>query len=141
MPGHARVCPACSAFNPSAAYRCTRCGRALSATTPVAELVAAQRLAAERAAGQPLGERAVAGAGTAASVASVAPPPRRAHDETEDVSDEMIGLGVAMLVLGALITGITYAAAGGGGTYVITTGLFMVGVIRILQGIARKLGG
>lgn len=40
------------------------------------------------------------------------------------------GLGcVGLLALGGIITGITYAMAGPGGTYVATTGLFLVGVV------------
>lgn len=58
-----------------------------------------------------------------------------------DDAVELIGTGVALLVLGGVITGFTYSAASGGGTYVVTTGLFVVGAIRILQGIGRAFGG
>lgn len=52
-------------------------------------------------------------------------------------SNLLIGLG--MIVLGLIITGVSYSSASsgsGGGHYVITTGLFVVGVIRIFRGLA-----
>jgi hypothetical protein len=42
------------------------------------------------------------------------------------------GLGLA--ALGGIITGVTYAAASGGGTYVITWGLIAVGGWNFLRG-------
>jgi hypothetical protein len=51
-------------------------------------------------------------------------------------SNLLIGLG--MIVLGLIITGVSYSSASsgsGGGHYVITTGLFVVGVIRIFKGL------
>lgn len=52
-----------------------------------------------------------------------------------------IGCGLAMLIVGGLITGITYLAASGpgGGTYFVTTGLFIVGTITLIAGIIQYL--
>ena len=52
-----------------------------------------------------------------------------------------MGCGLAMLIVGGLITGITYLAASGpgGGTYVVTTGLFIVGTITLIAGIIQYL--
>lgn len=52
---------------------------------------------------------------------------------------KQIGCGLLMLVVGGIITGITWAAASGGGTYIITTGLLVVGAINLLIGIFRWL--
>ncbi|MFQ5826521.1 MAG: hypothetical protein ACE5IA_04095, partial [Dehalococcoidia bacterium] len=52
---------------------------------------------------------------------------------------KQIGCGLLMLVVGGIITGITYAAASGGGAYIITTGLFIVGGINLLIGLYRWL--
>jgi len=47
-----------------------------------------------------------------------------------------LGIGVAMLAIGGVITGATYSSASsGGGHYVVTTGLFLVGAINVLRGI------
>ena len=48
---------------------------------------------------------------------------------------ETIGIGIFFLVLGAIITGVTYSAASSGGSYVVTTGLFLVGGWMILKGL------
>lgn len=50
-----------------------------------------------------------------------------------------IGCGVLMLVIGGIVTGVTYSAAEGGGTYVITTGLFIVGGITLISGLYKWL--
>lgn len=58
--------------------------------------------------------------------------------QSEGSSDVLIGLG--LIVLGLIITGVTYFAASNsptGGRYVITTGLFVVGVIRVFKGMAN----
>ena len=47
--------------------------------------------------------------------------------------------GSGFLALGAIITGITYSMASGGGHYVITTGLFAVGGIYIVYGLFKFL--
>ena len=46
-----------------------------------------------------------------------------------------IGVGIGFVLLGSVITGITYSAAKSGGSYVITTGLFLVGGWIVLKGI------
>jgi lipoprotein-releasing system permease protein len=47
-----------------------------------------------------------------------------------------IALGIALIVVGAAITGISYVNAPySGGRYVITSGLFIVGILRIVRGI------
>ena len=52
-----------------------------------------------------------------------------------------IGCGLAMLIVGGLVTGITYLAASGpeGGTYLVTTGLFICGAITLVVGIVQYL--
>jgi curved DNA-binding protein CbpA len=50
-----------------------------------------------------------------------------------------IGCGLLMLVVGGVITGVTYAAAEGGGIYVVTTGLFIVGGITLIVGLYKWL--
>lgn len=51
-----------------------------------------------------------------------------------------IGCGLLMLIVGGIITGLTYSAASeGGGTYVVTTGLFLIGGITLLVGIYKWL--
>ena len=55
---------------------------------------------------------------------------------------KQIGCGFLMLIVGGIITGISYWAASGvlgGGTYIVTTGLFIVGGINLLIGIIRWL--
>jgi hypothetical protein len=47
--------------------------------------------------------------------------------------------GIGLLVLGGIITLGTYSAASGGGTYVVTTGLFVVGGINLVRGIYYQL--
>ncbi|MBA7676802.1 hypothetical protein ES703_85047 [subsurface metagenome] len=46
-----------------------------------------------------------------------------------------IGCGVLMLIVGGIITGLTYTAAAGGGYYFVTTGLFIAGVLAVLRGL------
>ena len=52
---------------------------------------------------------------------------------------KQIGCGLLMLVVGGIITGLGYAAASGGGTYLITTGLFIVGGITLIMGLYKWL--
>lgn len=52
-----------------------------------------------------------------------------------------VGIGVGFLALGGIITAATYSATSPGGTYVITTGLFLVGAIMILKGLWRTMVG
>jgi hypothetical protein len=56
-----------------------------------------------------------------------------------EVAGQYFLKGIVFLVLGAVITGITYSLASGGGTYVVTTGLFVVGGINIIIGIFKFL--
>jgi hypothetical protein len=46
-----------------------------------------------------------------------------------------VGLGMAMVVVGLLITGLSFEAAksAGGGTYVVTTGILVVGVLTSIK--------
>jgi hypothetical protein len=46
---------------------------------------------------------------------------------------------IGMLILGGIITGITYSIADDGGTYTVTTGLFLVGGILFVVSIYRFL--
>lgn len=46
-----------------------------------------------------------------------------------------IGCGFLMLIVGGIITGLTYSGAAGGGYYIVTYGLFLAGVIAILSGL------
>lgn len=50
-----------------------------------------------------------------------------------------IGCGLLMLIVGGIITGITYAAASGGGTYLVTTGLFIAGGLSLIVGLYKWL--
>ncbi|MBI4333343.1 MAG: hypothetical protein HY673_18925 [Chloroflexi bacterium] len=57
---------------------------------------------------------------------------------------KLIGCGVLMLIVGGIITGLTYAAASRhpeGGIYIVTRGLFFWGVINIIIGIVKWLIG
>lgn len=45
--------------------------------------------------------------------------------------------GISCLVLGGVLTGITYSLAKPGGTYLVTTGLFLIGAINICLSIYR----
>ena len=44
-----------------------------------------------------------------------------------------IGKGLIFIIIGALITAVTYSMAEGGGTYVVTVGLFICGGLLILK--------
>ena len=47
-------------------------------------------------------------------------------------------LGVALLVVGVVITAVTYGSAtGGGGTYIIAYGPIIVGVIKVIRGLSN----
>lgn len=50
-----------------------------------------------------------------------------------------IGCGLLMLIVGGVVTGVTYASASGGGTYIVTTGLFIVGGITLIVGLYKWL--
>ena len=72
--------------------------------------------------------------------------PRRFTDEAHDASDlevvrararRQLAVGVAMVMIGGVITLATYgSAAGGGGTYIIAYGPIIFGVIRIVRSLS-----
>ena len=70
---------------------------------------------------------------------------RRANDykkaEFRKAGIKTLLIGVGFLVAGGVITAVTYSAASGGGTYVVTTGLFLVGAINVLRGLFRMASG
>ena len=45
-----------------------------------------------------------------------------------------VGIGVGLMALGLAISTISYAAAGPGGTYIVASGLVLVGVLSVLKG-------
>jgi hypothetical protein len=47
--------------------------------------------------------------------------------------------GIVFLALGTIVTGITYSMASGGGTYIVTTGLFVVGGINTIIGVIKYI--
>ncbi|MEW6126209.1 MAG: hypothetical protein AB1757_04030 [Acidobacteriota bacterium] len=49
--------------------------------------------------------------------------------------------GLALLVLGVVITAASYSAAKNGGIYIVTIGLFITGAINLLKGFFRMLVG
>jgi uncharacterized membrane protein YedE/YeeE len=49
----------------------------------------------------------------------------------------LVGLG--MVLLGGIITGATYSAADPGGTYLVTTGLFLVGGLNTVRGLGLQM--
>jgi hypothetical protein len=58
----------------------------------------------------------------------------------EDMGDEgsggkLIAIGAAMLIGGGLLTCASYNAAGDGGSYVVTTGLFIAGAVLVFRGL------
>jgi hypothetical protein len=50
-------------------------------------------------------------------------------------------IGAGMLGVGTLITAGTYSVASGGGHYVITSGLFLVGAWLVIKGLWRSVAG
>jgi uncharacterized membrane protein YvbJ len=63
--------------------------------------------------------------------------PTRVPTKEKDNGLASMGCGVVLLAVGGIITWATYSAASGGGTYVVTTGLFIVGGIALLRGLWR----
>lgn len=47
--------------------------------------------------------------------------------------------GLVLLVVGAVVTAVTYSLAGPGGVYIVTTGLFIVGGLNLVKGTYRWL--
>lgn len=60
----------------------------------------------------------------------------KAHRE---VAGQYFLKGIGFLALGAVVTGVTYSMASGGGTYVVTTGLFVVGGLYVIIGFFKFL--
>lgn len=56
-----------------------------------------------------------------------------------EVAGEYLLKGSGFLILGAVVTGITYSMASGGGTYIVTTGLFVVGGLYVVMGLFKYL--
>jgi len=54
---------------------------------------------------------------------------------------EALAGGVGLIVLGGIITGATYSAASPGGTYLVTSGLFLVGGLAVVRGLWRMMIG
>jgi hypothetical protein len=52
-----------------------------------------------------------------------------------------LGIGIVLLVLGVIVTAGTYMVAEPGGTFMVTTGLFVVGGINMLIGLFRFIFG
>ncbi len=59
----------------------------------------------------------------------------------ERISGKQVARGLGYLVLGFIVTGISYSVAQSGGIYLITTGLFIVGAYDIIRGIANSVMG
>lgn len=58
----------------------------------------------------------------------------------EEMGDEgsgkkLIAIGAAMLIGGGLLTCASYNAAGDGGSYIVTTGLFIAGAVLVFRGL------
>ncbi|MDB5033975.1 MAG: hypothetical protein JWQ98_1216 [Chlorobi bacterium] len=52
-----------------------------------------------------------------------------------------VWIGLAMIVAGLVVTMVSYAAASsgsGGGRYMITFGLFIFGIIRVVRGLSSR---
>lgn len=54
---------------------------------------------------------------------------------------QILLVGAGLLVLGIVITTVSYNMAGPGGTYVATTGLILVGIVQIVRGLIRIVMG
>lgn len=46
-----------------------------------------------------------------------------------------LGCGLLLLIIGGIVTGLTYSAAEGGGTYIVTIGLFIAGGLALIRGL------
>lgn len=52
-----------------------------------------------------------------------------------------IALGLVLIVIGILITAVTYgSASSSGGTYIVAYGPIIFGVIKLFRGLARSAG-
>jgi hypothetical protein len=63
------------------------------------------------------------------------------HDgvSTRKNGKKQLGFGLVMLLLGAIVTVASYNSAELGGTYIVTTGLFLVGIINAIRGVNTLL--
>lgn len=52
-----------------------------------------------------------------------------------------VAVGLGLILLGAGITGLTFAMAQAGGIYIVTTGLCAVGGLQVLRGLYRVVVG
>jgi hypothetical protein len=52
-----------------------------------------------------------------------------------------MAVGVGFFILGGTVTAISYNATAPGGTYLVTTGLFIVGVLQFFRGLWRLIAG
>lgn len=59
----------------------------------------------------------------------------RKHDN--DKANTKIGIGIASLLIGLLVTAVSYSNASSGGTYIIATGAIIYGFIDLVGGIGR----
>jgi len=66
---------------------------------------------------------------------SDSPPPSKEERREKGKKDMLIG--ALWFVGGLLVTGISYAGAGKGGTYVIITGAILYGIARIVRGVVE----
>jgi len=60
------------------------------------------------------------------------------RQQQEDQARWEVGTGIALVIIGVLVTAFTYAAAANGGTYVVCTGMIGGGAARIAQGVRRS---
>lgn len=58
--------------------------------------------------------------------------------EVNKAADKMMLYGALWFIGGVAVTAVTYAAATGGGTYVVTYGAILYGVIQFCVGLYRK---
>ena len=59
--------------------------------------------------------------------------------EIKQRANKNMGFGALWLIGGTIVTAVTYSAASGGGTYVVTYGAIVVGAIQFLQGLIQYL--
>lgn len=114
-PGEVKTltCVTCGAVVPASEASGTRCRRCLQPARPVAPPIVAPPY-------DPALELALA------------------RDDERAKGRTDLGFGLVLLVIGIVITAVTYGSASqGGGTYIIAYGPMIVGVIRIFRGLAR----
>lgn len=63
---------------------------------------------------------------------------KEAEDAAMDAAESEVSTGMFWCIGGAIVTGLTYAMAANGGTYVIAWGAILFGGIQMLQGIAER---